>query len=206
MEPIEIGKHLIIHPNVCHGKLTFKGTRVPVQTVLVFMVLEGDTYEEILESWPYLKREAIEEAIRFAAVAWPELLRPEAEEALKRLAEPWRKGRKKRRKPIAIGRHLVIDPGICFGKLTFQATRLPVQTVLGYMALKGRTVKRIQRSWPHVKREAIEEAIRIAAVAWPELMQDEAAEGLRRLAADLVQQDTPPAEATDEPARSGRTG
>jgi uncharacterized protein (DUF433 family) len=93
MEPIEIGKHLIIHPNVCHGKLTFKGTRVPVQTVLVFMVLEGDTYEEILESWPYLKREAIEEAIRFAAVAWPELLRPEAEEAIKRLAAPLRKRR-----------------------------------------------------------------------------------------------------------------
>jgi uncharacterized protein (DUF433 family) len=85
MEPIEIGKHLVIDPNVCSGKLTFRGTRVPVQTVLHCMVT-GRTFEEVLTGWPYLKREAIEEAIRLAAAAWPELMREEIEGAIRRLA------------------------------------------------------------------------------------------------------------------------
>ncbi len=67
-KPKEVGEYLVVDPRVCHGKMTFKGTRVPVETVLTFLS-QGDTFDDILESWPYLKREAITEAVRFARMA-----------------------------------------------------------------------------------------------------------------------------------------
>lgn len=66
MKRLEVGKFLIVDPGVCHGKLTFKGTRVPVSTVLTFLST-GDSIEDILRNWPELSREAVEEAIRWAA-------------------------------------------------------------------------------------------------------------------------------------------
>jgi uncharacterized protein (DUF433 family) len=65
MEPVEVGKHLIIHPGVCHGEMTFKGTRIPVETVLVYLA-KGWSFKKIRESWPEVKREAIVEAIQLA--------------------------------------------------------------------------------------------------------------------------------------------
>jgi uncharacterized protein (DUF433 family) len=62
MNPIEIGKHLVIDPNICFGKLTFRGTRVPVEAVLVRLA-QGKTIKYVQESWPYLGKEAVEEAI-----------------------------------------------------------------------------------------------------------------------------------------------
>src|SRR5262245_34072582 len=49
-------------------KMTFKGTRVPVETILYFLST-GRTIDQILEGWPYLKREAIQEAILMASKA-----------------------------------------------------------------------------------------------------------------------------------------
>ncbi|MCI0691592.1 DUF433 domain-containing protein [candidate division KSB1 bacterium] len=66
MKRSEIGKHLVVDPKVCHGKLTFKGTRVPVSTVLTFLSM-GDSIDSILRNWPELSREAVEEAIRWTA-------------------------------------------------------------------------------------------------------------------------------------------
>ena len=34
MECKEVGKYLVSDPEVYHGELTFKGTRVPVETIL----------------------------------------------------------------------------------------------------------------------------------------------------------------------------
>jgi uncharacterized protein (DUF433 family) len=85
MKPITVGQYLVVDQRICHGKLTFKGTRVPVEAVLSFLA-QGETIEEILQSWPELKRAAVEEAIRLAAVAWPELLREPIEKAIRRLA------------------------------------------------------------------------------------------------------------------------
>lgn len=85
MKPLAVGQFLIVDPRICHGKLTFKGTRVPVEAVLSFLV-QGETIEQILQSWPELKRAAVEEAIRLAAAAWPELLREPVEEAIRSLA------------------------------------------------------------------------------------------------------------------------
>ena len=66
MQKLEIGNYLITDPEICHGKLIFKGTRVPVATVLTFLAM-GDSIQDILRNWPQLKREYIEEAINFAS-------------------------------------------------------------------------------------------------------------------------------------------
>ena len=62
---IEIGKHLVIDPEVCHGKMTFKGTRVWVEAVLE-RIGGGDSIDDVLRSWPELTREAVEEALHLA--------------------------------------------------------------------------------------------------------------------------------------------
>lgn len=62
----KIGKYLIVDPEIYHGKLVFKGTRVPVSTVLTFLAM-GDSIHDILRNWPQLKREYVEEAIHFAS-------------------------------------------------------------------------------------------------------------------------------------------
>jgi uncharacterized protein (DUF433 family) len=66
MNRIEIGEYLVVDPEVCHGQLTFRGTRIPVETVLTFLSM-GYTIEDVLQDWKRLKREAVEEAIAFAA-------------------------------------------------------------------------------------------------------------------------------------------
>jgi uncharacterized protein (DUF433 family) len=63
---VAIGKFLVRDPRICHGELTFRGTRVPVETVLIRLG-KGRSVESILESWPELKRDAIEEAVTIAA-------------------------------------------------------------------------------------------------------------------------------------------
>ena len=63
----EIGKYLVVDPEVCHGKMTFKGTRIPVSTVLTFLSM-GDSVDDVVRKWsPRLKREAVLEALRYTA-------------------------------------------------------------------------------------------------------------------------------------------
>lgn len=68
MQRIEIGQHLVIDPEICHGQMTFKGTRVPVDTVLTFLA-KGYSVDQLLKSWPELDRTAVEEAISLASEA-----------------------------------------------------------------------------------------------------------------------------------------
>jgi len=68
MKPKKFGKFLVADPRICHGQLTFKGTRVPVETVLTFLA-QGETIEQILRDWPELKRPAVVEAIELAKTA-----------------------------------------------------------------------------------------------------------------------------------------
>jgi len=70
-----------------------------------------------------------------------------------------KKGLKRRHK---IGRFIVSDPEICHGKLTFTGTRILVRTVLAYLA-SGKSVDWILTEWPQLLREAVEEAMRLAA-------------------------------------------
>jgi uncharacterized protein (DUF433 family) len=55
MKQLEIGEHLVIDPEVCHGQLTFKGTRIPVETVLLFLAT-GRTIDWVLAEWPRLTK------------------------------------------------------------------------------------------------------------------------------------------------------
>lgn len=68
---VEIGNYLVIDQEICHGQMTFRGTRVPVDTVLTFLA-KGYTIDQLLRSWPELQRSAVEEAIRLASASLQE--------------------------------------------------------------------------------------------------------------------------------------
>lgn len=55
-----------IDPNVCHGKPCIKGTRIMVW-IIVSCLANGDSVEDILETYPGLKREDIHAALAYAA-------------------------------------------------------------------------------------------------------------------------------------------
>jgi uncharacterized protein (DUF433 family) len=61
-----------------------------------------------------------------------------------------------------IGDYLVIDPAICHGQMTFKGTRIPVDTVLDYLA-RGYSVEQLVRGWPELTHAAVQEAVRLAA-------------------------------------------
>jgi len=67
MQQVEIGDHLVIDQEICHGQMTFRGTRLPVDTVLTFLA-KGYSVDQLLRSWPELTRPAVEEAIYFGGV------------------------------------------------------------------------------------------------------------------------------------------
>lgn len=67
MKKVVINRYIVADPNVCHGKLTFKGTRVMVWQVLE-MLAGGETAEEIIEDFPSLTRAHIKAALEYAAV------------------------------------------------------------------------------------------------------------------------------------------
>jgi uncharacterized protein (DUF433 family) len=57
-----------IDPTIHHGKPCIKGTRVPV-SVIVESIADGDTTEQIIQSWPQLTPADITAALKFAAKA-----------------------------------------------------------------------------------------------------------------------------------------
>jgi len=59
---IEIGTHLVMDHEIYHGELTFKGTRVPVDVVLTY-VIKGMPLKEVPENWPDVSIAAVREAL-----------------------------------------------------------------------------------------------------------------------------------------------
>jgi uncharacterized protein (DUF433 family) len=57
---------ITVDPNVMGGKPCIRGTRVTVGTI-VGQLGSGVTRERILEMYPYLKNEQIDDCLRFAA-------------------------------------------------------------------------------------------------------------------------------------------
>jgi len=57
-----------INPKVMVGKPVIKGTRIPVELVLKMLSQEIST-EEILEEYPHLTKEDIQAALAYAALA-----------------------------------------------------------------------------------------------------------------------------------------
>ncbi|MBI2557705.1 DUF433 domain-containing protein [Candidatus Woesearchaeota archaeon] len=63
---VEINKYIVADSQICHGKPTFKGTRVMVWQILE--MLEGNmTAEEIIEDFPSLTKAHIKAALQYAA-------------------------------------------------------------------------------------------------------------------------------------------
>jgi uncharacterized protein (DUF433 family) len=63
---IECRQYIISDPQICHGQLCAKGTRVLLTNILDSMA-EGASPEEILGSYPSLAPEHIDAAIAYAA-------------------------------------------------------------------------------------------------------------------------------------------
>ncbi|MCI0461889.1 MAG: DUF433 domain-containing protein [Gemmataceae bacterium] len=64
-----LGRYIVADPKVCHGKLTFRGTRIFVAHVLD-QVADGRDFESISEAWGgAVSQEAIKEAVRLAREA-----------------------------------------------------------------------------------------------------------------------------------------
>jgi hypothetical protein len=60
-ERVELGKYIVVDPKICHGKPTFKGTRIMVWQVL----------EDVAEgrSWDFISNERWGGKIPFGAIA-----------------------------------------------------------------------------------------------------------------------------------------
>lgn len=67
-----LGRFIVADPDICHGKPTFRGTRVLVADVLD-QVAAGLAWESIIEEWRgSIPQEAIAEAVRLARQAFLE--------------------------------------------------------------------------------------------------------------------------------------
>ncbi len=66
------GRYIVSDPNICHGKPTFRGTRIMVADVLE-QVADGLDWETIIEEWRgSITKEAIAEAISLSRKAFLE--------------------------------------------------------------------------------------------------------------------------------------
>jgi uncharacterized protein (DUF433 family) len=63
---VKISKHIVIDAEICHGKPTFKGTRIMVWQVLEMLESEA-SIKEILKAFPSLSEEHIKAALHYAA-------------------------------------------------------------------------------------------------------------------------------------------
>jgi len=64
-----IGRHIVTDPGICHGKPTFRGTRVLVSDVLA-QIADGMAWESVIQEWHgSVTREAIAEALQLATRA-----------------------------------------------------------------------------------------------------------------------------------------
>jgi len=64
-----MGRHIVTDPRICHGKPTFRGTRVLVSDVLD-QVASGLAWDTIIEEWnESITKDAIKEAVQLASQA-----------------------------------------------------------------------------------------------------------------------------------------
>jgi hypothetical protein len=68
---VELGRHIVADPEICHGKPTFKGTRIMVWQVLDD-VADGRSWDFICNvRWSgRLPLSAVAEAVKLAEEAW----------------------------------------------------------------------------------------------------------------------------------------
>ncbi len=67
---VELGQFIVADPKICHGKPTYKGTRIMVWQVLA-MLERGESWAQIRSAWPgRVSDDAIAETIRLARTAF----------------------------------------------------------------------------------------------------------------------------------------
>ncbi len=67
MNPNVDGKYIVADPEICHGKPTFRGTRIMVWQVLG-MLARGQSWEAITKAWGgRVTSEYIAESLQFAS-------------------------------------------------------------------------------------------------------------------------------------------
>ncbi len=65
-----LGRHIVADPGICHGKPTFRGTRIMVWQVLE-QIASGMAWETIIEEWQgSISSEAVAEAVKLAGQAF----------------------------------------------------------------------------------------------------------------------------------------
>ena len=70
MERKLIGRYIVTDPHICHGKPTFRGTRIMVSQVLE-QVASGMAWDTIVDEWRGgIPKDAIAEAVRLALQAF----------------------------------------------------------------------------------------------------------------------------------------
>lgn len=69
-KPKLLGRYIVANPKICHGKPTFRGTRIMVWQVLE-QIASGMAWETIIEEWEgHISSEAIAEAVKLAGQAF----------------------------------------------------------------------------------------------------------------------------------------
>lgn len=64
------GRYIVSDPKICHGKPTFRGTRIMVSQVME-QIANGMAWETIIDEWRgSITKEAIAESIRLASQAF----------------------------------------------------------------------------------------------------------------------------------------
>ena len=66
MEEKEVFGRISSDPDILHGKPCIKGTRIPVY-LIVSLVAEGESVENIIKDYPSLTPEDIKAALHYAA-------------------------------------------------------------------------------------------------------------------------------------------
>ena len=66
MKRIVLNKYIVADPRICHGKPTFKGTRIMIWQILE-MLAAGETTETIREGYPSLTVNPIHAALEYAS-------------------------------------------------------------------------------------------------------------------------------------------
>ncbi len=161
----ELGKYIVAHAGICHGKPIFRGTRVTVRQVLE-MLADGLSLDEVSQAWHgRVSKEAVVESMLVAAQTLaerenrrPSWLDDEDCNWLEDKSLEWPEAK-------SLGQYIVANPKICHGQVTFRGTRIFVEDTLRMVA-EGMDWDKISWEWHgRVSKEAIAEAIRAAAKA-----------------------------------------
>jgi len=64
---IEVNKYIVIDKEICHGKPTFKGTRILVSDVIELLAAGLSIKEILTDYYPTLNEDMVKEALDWAA-------------------------------------------------------------------------------------------------------------------------------------------